>query len=80
MGAREGAGAYLPLPAEELPPAPPPLADAPDPLIGPVVYLPEPVPPFGTGTVNGEDGFTDGLGVTGGFNDGRAVGGAGLAC
>ena len=42
------------------------------------MYLPEPVPPFGTGTVNGEDGFTEGLGVTGGFNDGRAVGGAGL--
>ena len=30
--------------------------------------------------VKGEDGFTTGLGVVGGFKDGRAVGGAGLAC
>ena len=39
-----------------------------------------PVPPFGTGTANGEDGFATGLGVVGGFKDGRAVGGAGFAC
>ena len=51
----------------------------PEPLIGPVVYLPEPVPPLGTGTVKDEDGFATGLGVVGGFNDGLAVGGAGFA-
>ena len=41
VGANDGAGAYLPLPDDVLPPPPPPLADVPDPLIGPVEYLPE---------------------------------------
>ena len=79
VGANDGAGAYLPLPDEVLPPPPPALADVPEPLIGPVEYLPLPVPPLGTGTVNADDGFAVGLGVVGGFNDGHAVGGAGLA-
>ena len=80
VGASEGPATCEPLPEVDVPPAPPPLEDVPDPLIGPVEYLPVPVPPFGTGTVKGEDGFTTGLGVVGGFKDGRAVGGAGLAC
>ena len=80
VGASEGAGADFPLPADELPPDAPPFAEAPEPLIGPVVYLPEAVPPLGTGTLKADDGFATGLGVVGGFSDGRAVGGAGFAC
>ena len=68
------------MPDDAVPPPPPPLAEDPEPLIGPVVYLPVPVPPFGTGTANGDEGFATGLGVVGGFNEGLAVGGAGFAC
>ena len=53
VGAREGAGVYfpppLPLDAGE-PPVLPPLLAVPDPLIGPVAYVPDFVPPDGTGT------------------------------
>ena len=80
VGAKEGPATCEPLPAEDVPPPPPPFEEVPEPLIGPVVYLPEPVPPFGTGTANGDDGLATGLGVVGGFKDGLAVGGAGLAC
>ena len=58
----------------------PPLFDEPLPLIGPVAYCPEVVPPDGTGTLNGVfEGFLTALGVDGGFIDGRAVGGCGFA-
>ena len=80
VGANDGPGAYLPLPVDVEPPEPPPFADVPEPLIGPVVYLPEPVPPEGTGTLNADEGFCTGRGVDGGFIEGRAVGGAGFAC
>ena len=77
VGASEGPAEYLPAPPfVEVPP----FAEVPEPLIGPVVYLPVPVPPFGTGIANGDEGFIAGLGVVGGFIDGRAVGGAGFAC
>ena len=78
VGASDGVGAPLPVEVV-LPPPPPPLAEVPEPLIGPVVYLPEPVPPFGTGTVNADDGFAVGFGVVGGLIEGLAVGGAGFA-
>ena len=54
--------------------------DEPEPLIGPVEYCPDFVPPAGTGTLNGEPvGFGTGFGVFSGRIDGLAVGGAGLA-
>ena len=80
VGANDGPATLLPPPDVEEPPAPPPLAELPEPLIGPVVYLPVPVPPEGTGTLNADEGLAVGRGVVGGFSDGRAVGGAGFAC
>ena len=80
VGANIGAGekpppARLP-PDDELPP----LDELPDPLIGPVAYCPCLVPPGGIGTLKGDDGLLVTFGVIGGFIDGRAVGGCGLAC
>ena len=50
VGASEGPAVRAPLPDEAEPPPEPPFAAEPEPLMGPVVYLPVPVPPLGTGT------------------------------
>ena len=62
----DGVGAYESLsPFEALP----------DPLTGPVEYVPDLVPPDGTGILNAEDGFCTVFGVIGGVKEGLAVGG-----